>query len=88
MSITVFDQPSLYIGLPKGSDQVLLVVNPGTDQEIRIQLDALTALDLAVKAEHFGEKLLAQHQDAIARHKRNTESVVTVAREQPIKLDS
>jgi hypothetical protein len=88
-NIPVIEDPMMYVGIPKGSDHAVLVVNPGTPDEFWIAMGPMQILELSAQANFYGQKLLIRLANAVERHQKNNQiDALPVIRERPALLDS
>lgn len=76
--------PETYVGLPDGTDGVLIIFNPGTDAEVQVHTNACGALAMAQILSETGFAAMARD----TRRQQATSGAIEVARAQPIRLDS
>jgi hypothetical protein len=80
--VPILDNPSVYVGVLAGRDDVALVLNPGTPQEQRICLGPMVALAVATEMGKYAQRQLERQTATLARHDHNS------AEAQNRKLDS
>ncbi len=84
--ITVVEDATAYVGVPKGSDMVVQIFNPDTAHEIRILMGPLQALAVAQQMSSYAEQIISRDVQVIERYERDVEGYC-VERERPEKLD-
>ncbi len=85
--ITMVEDATAYVGVPKGSELVAQIFNPDTVHEIRIMMGPLQALAVAQQMTVYAEQILARDVQVVERYEREVEGYC-VERERPAKLDA
>jgi hypothetical protein len=68
----ILDNPSVYIGVLAGRDDVALVINPGTDKEQRVCFAPLVALAIAAEIGKYAQRQLERQNATLTRHEQNS----------------
>jgi hypothetical protein len=66
------DNPSVYVGVLAGRDDVTVVLNPGTTQEQRICLAPLVALAVAGEIGKYAQRQIERQAATLQRYDHNS----------------
>ncbi len=85
--ITVVEDATAYVGVPKGTELIAQIFNPDTAHEIRIMMGPLQAIAVAQQLTAYAEQIMARDVQVVERYEHDVEGYC-LERERPDKLDA